>query len=62
LLRNALGAIGRGSAEGMTIIEVRIVDVTKRYGFNEYTLKKWDAIFKLKEYFVMCSARAFITV
>jgi hypothetical protein len=40
-----------GSAEGLTIIEMRIVDVVKRYGFNEYTINKWNAIFEIKRYF-----------
>jgi hypothetical protein len=25
--------------------------VVKRYGFNEYTLDKWNAIFEIKKYF-----------
>jgi hypothetical protein len=37
--------------EGMTIMEVRIVDVVKRYGFNKYTLNKWNSCFELKKYF-----------
>jgi hypothetical protein len=38
-------------AEGVTLIEIRIVDVVKRYGFNKYTQNKWDSIFKAKKYF-----------
>jgi hypothetical protein len=33
------------------LVEIRIVDVVKRYGFNEHTLKKWNAIFEIKNYF-----------
>jgi putative nucleotidyltransferase with HDIG domain len=40
-----------GSSDGLTIIEMRIVDVVRRYGFNEHTLKKWDVIFAIKKYF-----------
>jgi hypothetical protein len=39
------------TAEGITLVEIRIVDVARRYGFNEYTLNKWDAIFDIKKYF-----------
>jgi hypothetical protein len=42
---------GISLAEGITLIEIRIVDVVKRYGFNEYTLNKWNAIFEIKKYF-----------
>jgi putative nucleotidyltransferase with HDIG domain len=42
---------GISLAEGITLIEIRIVDVVKRYGFNEHTLNKWKAIFELKKYF-----------
>ncbi|GHU22687.1 phosphohydrolase [Spirochaetia bacterium] len=38
-------------AEGVTIIECRIVDVVNRYGFNKYTLNKWNSIFENKKYF-----------
>lgn len=40
-----------GSADGVCLIEKRFVDVVRRYGFNDFTLKKWDSIFGLKEYF-----------
>ena len=42
---------GLGSAEGITLLEIRLVDVVKRHGFNEYTLKKWNAFFEIKSYF-----------
>lgn len=37
--------------KGITLIEIRLVDVTLRRGFNDYTVKKWNEIFKLKDYF-----------
>lgn len=37
--------------KGVTLIETRLVDVTLRRGFNDYTVRKWTEIFKLKEYF-----------
>ncbi len=36
---------------GFCILEKRMVDVTLRRGFNEYTLDKWRAAFELKKYF-----------
>ena len=42
---------GIGSANGMTLLEIRIVDVVKRYGFNEFTQNKWKAFFEIKDYF-----------
>jgi hypothetical protein len=36
---------------GFCILEKRMVDVTLRRGFNEYTLEKWRAAFKLLHYF-----------
>ena len=42
---------GIGIGEGMTLLEIRIVDVVKRYGFNEFTQEKWKAFFEVKEYF-----------
>ncbi len=39
--------------EGAVIIEKRLVDVTLRNGFNEYTLSKWKSFFVLKNYFDM---------
>jgi hypothetical protein len=42
---------GISLAEGITFMEIRIVDVVKRYGFNEHTLNKWKSIFEIKKYF-----------
>jgi len=36
---------------GPTYIEKRLVDVVLRRGFNEVTIPKWKALFKLKQYF-----------
>ena len=40
-----------GSADGVCLIEKRLNDVVSRYGFNSFTLKKWDAYRSLKSYF-----------
>jgi len=40
-----------GMAEGVCMMEKRLVDATRRHGFNELTLKKWDSFFELKAYF-----------
>ena len=40
-----------GSAGGVCLMEKRMVDVVRLYGYNEYTLKKWEAIYGLKAYF-----------
>jgi len=40
-----------GAAEGVCILEKRMIDVVRRHGFNEHTLKRWDAFFALKDYF-----------
>ena len=40
-----------GMSQGICLIEKRLVDAVRRYGFNESTLKKWDSIFQLKYYF-----------
>ena len=39
------------SAEGVCLIEVRIINVIRRYGFAWLTLEKIDATFELKAYF-----------
>ncbi|WP_058301228.1 HD domain-containing protein [Gorillibacterium timonense] len=36
---------------GVSLIEKRLIDVTMRHGFNEYTLPKWEAFFNLKNEF-----------
>lgn len=45
-----------GSAQGICLIEKRVVDVVRRYGFNDFTVRKWDATFALKAYFDRLSA------
>ena len=40
-----------GMAQGVCLIEKRLVDAIRRYSFNEFTLKKWDSFFELKGYF-----------
>lgn len=36
---------------GFCLMEKRLVDVVRRYGFNEYTLRKWEAFFEIKAEF-----------
>lgn len=36
---------------GFTLIEKRLVDVVLRHGFNDYTLQRWRAYLRLKEWF-----------
>ncbi|NFG42497.1 HDOD domain-containing protein [Clostridium botulinum] len=36
---------------GFCLLEKRFVDVTLRYGFNEYTIKRWEKTFEIKTYF-----------
>jgi len=33
---------------GTCLIEKRLVDVVRRYGFNDWTLKKWEATFAIQ--------------
>lgn len=33
---------------GFCLMEKRLVDVVRRYGFNDYTLRKWNAFFEVK--------------
>jgi putative nucleotidyltransferase with HDIG domain len=40
-----------GMPQGVVLIEKRLVDVVRRHGFNEFTLKKWDSYFELKNHF-----------
>ena len=40
-----------GSAEGVCLMEKRLAFVVRRYGFNDFTLRKWDAFFAIKDYF-----------
>lgn len=37
--------------EGICLIDVRQLDVVRRHGFDDFTLRKWDAIFSLKKHF-----------
>jgi hypothetical protein len=36
---------------GPVLMEKRLVDVALRYGFNQYTLKKWRALFRIQREF-----------
>ncbi|HWT75896.1 MAG TPA: HD domain-containing protein [Mobilitalea sp.] len=38
-------------ADGFCLLEKRFVDVHRRYGVNEYTVPRWNAVFEIKEYF-----------
>jgi len=40
-----------GTAQGMCLMERRMLDVTRRHGFRDFTLTKWDSYFALKGYF-----------
>jgi putative nucleotidyltransferase with HDIG domain len=40
-----------GSAQGICLMEQRMMDVVMRHGFNQYTIEKWKAYFALKDYF-----------
>lgn len=49
-----------GSAAGVCLIEVRVMDVIRRYGFNNSTLDKIEAIFSLKTCFdKLCAANVY---
>lgn len=39
------------TTEGVCLIDKRILDVVRRNGFNEFTVRKWEATFALKDYF-----------
>jgi len=47
---------GLGTAQGVCLMEKRLLDVTRRYGFNGFTVKKWNAFFSLKCYFDQLAA------
>jgi len=32
-------------------VDTRLIDVALRYGINEYTIEKWKALYKIKDYF-----------
>jgi hypothetical protein len=41
-----------GTAEGVCVMEIRLIDVVRRYhAYNETLLNKWNAYFEIKEYF-----------
>lgn len=40
-----------GTAEGICLMQVRLVDVVRRHGFSDLTLKKWEATFQIKARF-----------
>jgi len=40
-----------GTAQSVCILEQRMINVVMRHGYNDFTFKKWDAIFAIKEYF-----------
>jgi len=49
-----------GSAQGVCLIEARLMDVVRRRGFNEFTLQRWDAIFALKAHFdALCGGNVY---
>jgi hypothetical protein len=38
-------------AEGICLMEKRLVDAVRRHGFNDFTLKKWQAYFEIQREF-----------
>lgn len=36
---------------GFCLLEKRMLDVVRRYGFTKFTISKWEATFKLQRYF-----------
>lgn len=40
-----------GSAHGIVLIDIRVLDVIRRHGFTDLTLKKLDATFAVKAHF-----------
>lgn len=40
-----------GDAKGVVLLETRLIDVARRNGTNDMTIKKWNAFFDLKDYF-----------
>jgi len=39
------------TAEGVCLMEKRMMGVVRRHGFSEFTVLKWEATFALKDYF-----------
>lgn len=40
-----------GSAEGVTVMEKRLVDIVLRYGFDEFTVNRWKSLLILQKTF-----------
>ena len=46
--------------QSICLIDKRMMDVVRRHGFSDYTVKKWNATFELKDYFdAKCSANIY---
>lgn len=46
--------------QGVCLLDVRLMDVSRRHGFNDYTLRKWESLFSLKSYFdKLCSCNVY---
>ena len=39
------------TADGICLIDKRMMDVVRRHGFSEFTVRKWEATFDIKNYF-----------
>lgn len=49
------------TGDGFCLMEKRFIDVTRRYGFQAFTIDRWNAYFGIKEYFedqIKCSIYA----
>lgn len=42
---------GLSLPQGVCLMDVRLMDVVRRHGFNTFTLRKWDAQFAIKKHF-----------
>ena len=40
-----------GAADGICMMDKRMMGVVRRHGFNEFTVRKWESTFDLKDYF-----------
>jgi hypothetical protein len=47
---------------GPVLMEKRLVDVVRRYGFNDHTLAKWDAFYQIKDEFKRTLNRSIYTL
>ena len=46
--------------QGVCLIDVRLVNIVRRHGFNDFTLRKWDAFFALKKHFdTLCNMNVY---